>query len=205
MIDETIRTFGECLEIAKQCKTDKGKTPKNHLMLGNGFSIDLFPNIFNYKSLTERVESKQVKKLFNTLGKSDFEYVMRGLTNAVELVKVYPEHKQITDGMENDLAKLREILIEVVSNSHPKTAKWINDDQYDSCYSFLVHFENGNKYTFNYDLLLYWVYMYFRESRNNRNNKDKKLDIRDGFGSGNYQNMPVLAWGIGNAEKQESY
>ncbi len=70
---------------------------------------------------------------------------------------------------------------------------------------FLVHFENGNKYTFNYDLLLYWVYMYFRESRNNRNNKDKKLDIRDGFGSGNYQNMPVLAWGIGNAEKQNLY
>ena len=201
-MDETIRTFGECLEIAKQCKTDNGNPPKKHLMLGNGFSIAIFPNIFNYKALSQNTDSSQVKNLFKLLDTNDFEYVMRRLWDVLELVKLYredkdipnkksrikdaselldlyPENKKISDKLhrisENHL-KIRKMLIDVVSELNPETPNCIVGKNYKRCYKFLEHFNDGNKYTFNYDLLLYWAYMKFRND-----DKYKELEHDDGF------------------------
>ncbi|WP_431830285.1 DUF4917 family protein [Aeromonas salmonicida] len=69
-----IKSFAECLAIA-------GNT-KKHLMLGNGFSISLFPKIFNYKTLSENIDSERMKDLFSSIGTYDFEFVMRRLLNS---------------------------------------------------------------------------------------------------------------------------
>lgn len=46
-----IYTFEDCL--------NEAKNDTKHLMLGNGFSVALFPDIFNYKVLAERIKSKK--------------------------------------------------------------------------------------------------------------------------------------------------
>ena len=48
-----IYRFEECLEIASE------NGGKNHLVLGNGFSVALFPKIFNYKVLAEKIKSEK--------------------------------------------------------------------------------------------------------------------------------------------------
>ena len=54
-------------------------TAKKNLMLGNGFSVALFPKIFNYKTLAENIESERINSLFDAIDTHDFEFVMRRL------------------------------------------------------------------------------------------------------------------------------
>lgn len=46
-------------------------------MLGNGFSVSLFPSIFNYKRLAENIDSERINLLFDAIETHDFEFVMR--------------------------------------------------------------------------------------------------------------------------------
>ncbi len=176
MMDETIHTFEQCLEIANQCKNKKGNFTNKHLLLGNGFSMDIFKNIFNYKALSENVGSDQVRKLFELLGTSDFEHVMRMLTIALKVVKAYPNNTQIVNQIESHLDEIRNGLIRAISKSHPPYPSEITDEQYVSCRSFLEHFNDGKKYTFNYDLLLYWVYMHFLEEDKEKKKKEYQFN-----------------------------
>ena len=197
MMDETIRTFDYCIGEASQCETDNGNPPKNHLMLGNGFSIDIFDRIFNYKTLADNVNSPQVTSIFEVLGTSDFEYAQRKILDTLKLIALYPDHKEIIGEIIKDLRALGTELIEVISRSHPLKPDSITDEKYESCRSFLIHFENGNKYTFNYDLLLYWVYMHFFFI------EEKKLEHNDGF------NRPEgggpLTWSNNPPKRQNIY
>ena len=54
MASQNILTFDECLKIADD---------KKHLILGNGFSIALFPKIFNYKKLAERISIDELESI----------------------------------------------------------------------------------------------------------------------------------------------
>ena len=142
-----IKSFHECLEIANKAKGCK------HLLLGNGFSMDLFPDVFNYKALADCVESEQIKCLFKRVDTNDFEYVMRKLTDAIEIAKLYPpEGDVLFPKLNYDLNELKKILIDVIHKSHPANPQAITNDQYDHCHAFLKHFD-GKKYSFNYDLL----------------------------------------------------
>lgn len=67
MVD--IKSFGECISLAS--------SGKKHLMLGNGFSVALFPDIFNYKTLAANIESDRINQLFEAINTHDFEFVMR--------------------------------------------------------------------------------------------------------------------------------
>ncbi len=198
MMDETIHTFEQCLEIAKQCKTDKGKTPKNHLMLGNGFSIALRPYIFSYKSLAG-LASPRINNLFDKLGTKDFEHLMRILNNAWEKIKDDPDKNAIAVQIQRDIDELPKSLIEVISKLHPEKVWEVVGDHYEKCYKFLAYFESGNKYTFNYDLLLYWVFI--------RSPRDKKLNFNDGFGcaSDSDKKNRILTWDISREKKQKIY
>ena len=192
-----IHKFEDCLDIANR----QGGAKKKHLMLGNGFSISLFPTIFNYKALVEQVNSSQVKDLFTKLGTSDFEYVMRRLTDTLELVKIYSKNDPddpIANQIESDLDEIRDGLIQAISKSHPPKPNEITDEQYDYCHSFLKHFDGGKKYTFNYDLLLYWVYMHFLDM------DEKKLKFDDGFRHPE-DNDSTVTWEIGREKEQNVY
>ena len=78
-----IYSFEKCLEIAKE------NGAKKHLILGNGFSVALFPKIFNYKVLAEKITSEKIKNLFKQFKTNDFEYELREVTIALKVIKNY--------------------------------------------------------------------------------------------------------------------
>lgn len=185
-----ILTFQECL--------DKSSSNTRHLMLGNGFSISLFPNIFNYKVLSEKIKSEKIIKLFKSLKTNDFEYVLRKLTETSNLLRCYKSSKDILLEIESDITELKSTLINVISTSHPENPSSIKEEQYNSCFEFLKNFDEGKKYTFNYDLLLYWVYMHFLDD------KDNKLKCDDGFRFPE-EDQSIVTWEIGREHKQNIY
>ncbi|HAU0855047.1 TPA: DUF4917 family protein [Legionella pneumophila] len=187
-----IHTFQDCLDIAERAGGNR------HLMLGNGFSCSIFPDVFNYKVLADRINSKTIKALFTSLGTNDFEDVMRRITNALIIARLYPEGSELIAKLEQDLDELKNTLIEVITKSHPPTPQSITEEQYQSCYEFLKHFEKGKKYSFNYDLILYWVYMHFLE------NKEKRLVCDDGFRKPE-NNQSIVQWRIGRERRQNIY
>lgn len=190
-----IKNFEECLGLAQSLA--KGK---KHLMLGNGFSVALFPKIFNYKTLAENIKSDQIKQLFAKINTHDFEFVMRRLSEAAEIVQHYQGGQRIRKALLNDIEKLKKTLIEVISKCHPALPTEIDEKQYISCQRFLAHFDDGKKYSFNYDLILYWVYMYFKD------NDKFKLKCDDGFRHNNEENHDLsVFWEIGREISQSLY
>lgn len=130
-----IKSFAECLAIAGNAK--------KHLMLGNGFSISLFPKIFNYKTLSENIESERMKELFKSIGTYDFEFVMRRLLETLDIIRHYDIDGVISDHISNDIEELKQTLIYVISIAHPSKPSEITDRQYNSCREFLMNFEGG--------------------------------------------------------------
>lgn len=129
-------------------------------LLGNGFSIALFPAIFNYSSLRSRADfsgSPPVQRLFDALGTTDFEAVLRNLASGQMVVNAYALGQEINDAISTDISMVRDQLVDAIAGSHPPYPHQINDIQYRSCRKFLRNF--GKIYTLNYDLLLYWTLM----------------------------------------------
>lgn len=132
------------------------------ILLGNGFSIALRPDIFSYVALRDRAMpggiSPAAWEAFDLLDTNDFEVVMRGLLVGGDLVESYGEgHVQLAAQMRNDAAALREVLVQTIAASHPDHPFEIDEESYDSCRQFLAPFKNI--YSLNYDLLLYWTLM----------------------------------------------
>ena len=194
-----IPNFEDCIQIANRYQNPQQTTPEKHLMLGNGFSIALFRDKFDYKALAYRVGADEIKNLFAKLNTSDFEYLKRRLIDALELIKLYPEHEKIANEINNNIGLLGTELIDVISRSHPEIVSDIDDEHYEKCHKFLEHFENGNKYTFNYDLLLYWAYMKFWSD-------DKYQDLKhdDGFRHTSQDNTNLI-WKPSRGEEQNIY
>lgn len=193
-----IKTFDDCIA--------QVGAAKKHLMLGNGFSISLFPSIFNYERLAESIESERINMLFDAIGTHDFEFVMRRLLEAVDIVRHYDSSADITSHIHEDIDELKKTLIHVISKSHPPKPSEITDHQYENCRKFLLNFKEGKTYTFNYDLILYWVLMHFNE------NKELKLPCDDGFRhphSDEYvpeeERDTSLHWEIGRESGQTTY
>lgn len=177
-------------------------------MLGNGFSVALFPKIFNYKTLAENIESARINMLFDAIDTHDFEFVMRRLLEAADIVQHYDSSGDITKHIHEDIEELKKTLIEVITKSHPPNPSEITEDQYLSCRKFLLHFNEGKTYTFNYDLILYWVLMHFKDD------KVLKLNCDDGFRypySDPDEYVPEeerdtsLHWEIGRESGQDTY
>lgn len=187
-----IKTFDQCIEIANSAKGNK------HLLLGNGFSVALFPQIFNYKKLSDHIDNQDIKKLFTEFNTTDFEYVMYKLIECLRVLEYYDRDSPLYNTINSDIETLKEILISVIAQHHPDNPKSITDDQYDSCFHFLSHFQSGKVYTFNYDLLLYWVFMHFIDS------PDKKLKINDGFRTYD-EDESMVTWEIGRERHQNLY
>jgi uncharacterized protein DUF4917 len=67
----------------------RSQDSKRHLLLGNGFSIALFPDRFQYDRLLDSAdfaESPEARAAFDRLGTTDFEVVIKGLQDAVALL-----------------------------------------------------------------------------------------------------------------------
>jgi hypothetical protein len=154
-----ILTFAEALEETEDCR--------RYVLLGNGFSISLFPERFTYVSLFESARSDglfdatpEIAKAFEALGTKDFEELMDALKASAKLAPIYGgdsakmmEHSNILKG----------ILVNAIANKHPSRPGDITDEQFENCRAFLSNFigtQRGNRigkvFSLNYDLLLYW-------------------------------------------------
>lgn len=148
---------------------------KRHLLLGNGFSIALFPGRFSYASLlgaTDFTNYPEAYEAFNLLGTTDFEVVINALQKAAILLPPYGDDGAALAKMQDHANALKELLVQAIARRHPERPGDINDQQYRACREFLVHFIGesrkgtsdlrGSIFTLNYDLLLYWTLMHDR-------------------------------------------
>lgn len=170
---------------------------KRYLLLGNGFSISIFPDCFSYASLFQEAKEQglfddtpELAAAFEILGTIDFEFVMDGLKVATKLAPLYgfdatkmAEHADL----------LKEVLVEAIAGRHPARPNEVSEQQYEACREFLRHFIGANRgnargkiYTLNYDLLLYWTALHDIvkidwDGDNIAIRQDPALDHDDGF------------------------
>jgi hypothetical protein len=132
-----------------------------HLLLGNGFSIALRPDIFSYGSLFENADfssAPQIKSLFDALGTQDFETAIRHLKDAATVLSIYkPELRELLQSLEKDADLIKDALVSAVAKRHPDRPYDITNEQYAACRAFLQRF--SHIFTLNYDVLLYWALM----------------------------------------------
>lgn len=147
---------------------DSSRFSKRHLLLGNGFSIACCPDIFHYGSLFSKADFSKNPKLiqvFDALDTQDFEVAIRNLESGAKLLPIYASsHSDAAAQMLADAAALKEILLTTIAHNHPNVPGDIPDKKFWACRRFLTHFlggsNDGQVYTLNYDLLLYWTLMH---------------------------------------------
>lgn len=164
---------------------------RRHLLLGNGFSIALFPDRFHYEFLRDTVdfgEIPEARRAFDELGTADFEEVIRTLMQSAKVLPIYTADTAAVDQMMDHAHALKELLVQAIVGRHPERPSEITDEQFIACRSFLAHFIGkdrdkqdghgdirGKIYTVNYDLLLYWSVLHGADTGND----EMKCD--DGF------------------------
>lgn len=143
-------------------KTQLFTSNKPALLLGNGFSINLYET-FEYNSLYERAVSLEFlnssdQRLFDSLHTTNFEYVLRIIKHAELYINSYE-----IQGVEGANAvpsiiynRIRNALINTIKNIH---YQWDSADsqKFKSISEILERYKSI--FTTNYDLLLYWTIM----------------------------------------------
>jgi len=187
-----IFTFKEVIEQSKSYK-------KRHLLLGNGFSIAFKHDIFTYNSLLDETDFSQIPEVlevFKKLNIIDFEAVIKALEQSSLIVSIYSNDKLLEVKLNQHSNELKTALIDTLASKHPEAPYQIEEKQYENVRLFLSHFigneEEGNIYTLNYDLLLYWAIMH---EEDNIGVKHIELKKGDGFGreEGN-ENADYVVW-----------
>lgn len=154
---ENVLNFDEVLELAVE--EIGGNALEPTLLVGNGYSMALRPDIFSYSQLKQRLVPERfnlrdrILEIFTNLRTDDFEQVIRILQNTHYVAELYPldGHEQVAI----DIETLKDQLIEAITSGHPERPDdGITAEQYASNKRFLSKF--GNIFTTNYDLLLYW-------------------------------------------------
>ncbi|UFN51588.1 DUF4917 family protein (plasmid) [Roseomonas sp. OT10] len=149
-----VMTFADALG-----RSDPGK---RKLLLGNGFSIAWRATAFTYRSLLEAADLPRLpraKAVFDALGTSDFEEVIRSLLSAARITPAFGSAgAAMAEEMREDAEALKGILVEAIASRHPDRPQAVGDAAFAACRAFLRHF--GCYYTLNYDLLLYWALMH---------------------------------------------
>lgn len=150
---------------------------KRHLLLGNGYSIALFPDRFHYRSLLEEADfsgSPEARAAFDALGTTDFEVVIKALRDSVAILPLYSHDEALAARMQAHAQVLKDLLVAAIAGRHPERPSDITEPQYQASRAFLAHFIGesrdrrdaggkdlrGQVYTVNYDLLLYWTLLH---------------------------------------------
>jgi len=174
----------------------KSKSLKLHLVLGNGFSIAKFPHIFTYDALFSRANfagNERLKRVFDKLGSTDFEAVMKYLLMLIQTGEEYGFGAAAIDDVKKDIESLKQVLIQTICDNHPDSPNDVDDASYGKCFTFLRHFlgrSQSHVYTLNYDLLLYWCI-----ARIGLSDAANAKIINDGFsGASNDPNAEYVSW-----------
>ena len=202
---------------------------KRHLLLGNGFSIALFPKRFQYGSLLEEANfgsCPEVRRAFDLLGTTDFEVVIEALRQSVALLPLYAADADMIARMAAHAEVLKELLVQAIAGRHPERPSDVTDDQYAACRAFLANFVGdsrnfktgggkdcrGNIYTLNYDLLLYWTLLHDQVLRFNADDPlasviedTEPLEHDDGFRAPDDDpEAPYVTWDAEGAADQQN-
>jgi len=195
-------------------------TCKRHLLLGNGFSISLFPKCFSYASLFQEAKeaglftaTPELAAAFEALNTTDFEFVMESLKAASLLGPLYGFDGQ---KLAAHAELLKQVLVEAIAGRHPSRPSEISEEQYRSCRAFLAEFIGsqredrfkGRIFSLNYDLLLYWSVLHDIHDASPgflSENIDQDLKNDDGFRApeDNFD-AEYVAWDQFNASNSQS-
>ncbi|HEX9402087.1 MAG TPA: DUF4917 family protein [Anaeromyxobacter sp.] len=136
---------------------------RKHILLGNGFSIAC-DSVFKYGRLYDAAVgaglSPRAQKVFEYLGTSNFEGVMRLLDDAHWVAETYGLLTGPSQMLE-DVEIVKATLVDAVANSHLEHTGKVPDAKKAAALKFLSPYHNV--FTTNYDLLAYWVNMHRRE------------------------------------------
>lgn len=169
----------------EQAISDSAQYSKRHLILGNGFSIACRADIFHYGSLFGQADFTavpEVAAVFQSLGTQDFEVAIRALESASSILPAYvPAGAAAGAKMLQHATALKEILVATIAGNHPNIPLEIPDEKFWACRRFLANFlaNEGQVFTLNYDLLLYWTLMH----EDNPAEEPMPLITNDGFGN----------------------
>lgn len=189
---------------------------KRHLLLGNGFSIALFPN-FRYDSLLEQADFRgmpEARRAFDALETSDFETVINAFRQTCSLLPHYTEDDELREKISGHADALKETLIASIAGKHPERPSDVTEEQYASCRQFLAHFvgedrvaekKNGCIYTLNYDLLLYWTSLHAREGEENSGEVNIQIKHNDGFVAPEDAEADYVTWDAEGAHNQNTH
>ncbi|MEM8721799.1 MAG: DUF4917 family protein [Cyanobacteria bacterium P01_G01_bin.39] len=189
-------SFDDALKKSKHYK-------KRHLLLGNGFSIACRQNIFRYDKLFEQADftslPQSIRKAFDRLGTTDFEYVIKSLRDSAKIIPAYNNDPLMAKQMLDDAENIKELLVETIAKSHPERPTDIKEEEYIACQKFLSNF--NYIYTFNYDLLLYWTIMH--------NSQGQKPSWEDGFSNSysdilNQETSDYVVWESSNTHNNKN-
>ncbi|WP_022657359.1 DUF4917 family protein [Desulfovibrio desulfuricans] len=178
---------------------------KRHLMLGNGFSVAIRPDIFRYGSLFEKADFShfpEVRQTFDAIGSEDFEEAVEALERAALVLAAFTEDAPpISKRMRECAAKIKDVLVQTIAGQHPEGPGDITDQQYEACINFLRNFRaapsDGRIFTLNYDILLYWALMHGKTK--------KMISFDDGFRTDrNNADAGYVVWDD-SAHKQNVY
>lgn len=193
---------------------EETQTTKRHLLLGNGFSIALFPDRFHYRALLDQVdfaELPEVRDAFELLGTTDFETVSQALRQAATLLPLYSADQDARNLLVRHSEALKEQLVQAIAGQHPERPGDVEDRQYIACRNFIRHFLGsnriiqpdgrrrdlrGNIYTLNYDLLLYWTLLHDDPAEVFEDpNEADQIDHDDGFRApDDAPDAPYVTW-----------
>lgn len=135
-----------------------------HLLLGNGFSMAYDPKIFSYNALSrfvDNIENDMLKRLFEIIKTKNFEQIMQQLDNFCELAKEFSSDGALEGKVKAASESLKTSLLDAITALHPEHVFKISAESSQACAAFLNRFleHDGNVFTTNYDILLYWVLM----------------------------------------------
>jgi len=148
-----ILKFDKAMQLADQAGG------KQHVLLGNGFSIGAHP-MFRYGTLYEQARKaglpKHVHALFDRYGTANFEEVLRQLDEGQWLADHYRMRKTKPKlDMRKDHERVKQALVDAIADSHPPFPDGVGEAKLAAAADFLDQFYNV--FTTNYDLLLYWA------------------------------------------------
>ncbi|GAA4714743.1 protein of unknown function (DUF4917) [Promicromonospora umidemergens] len=147
------------------------------LLVGNGFSINLYPG-FGYKELYKQAELGDAVKVFEELETTNFEAVLDAIHHAVVVTTATSIPGEFIQVIETMYAGVRDALFEAVNTGH---VKWYEID--DVRAEVIVDELAGHQLVFatNYDLTTYWSHMKVKSLRENANPRQPEPKIKDCF------------------------
>jgi len=178
-MQDRLLTYDEVLEETKE--------NKRFLLLGNGFSMAYNKDRFSFTSLFQSAVDKglidnqsPMYEIFKDFETTDFEEIIKNLEISIKVFHAYNILKDEDARMiYTDAMKLKEHLVDIITNNHPEKITEISDEEFMNSANFIKNYDSI--YTLNYDLLLYWTTIKLDTFFEDKQIRNKRLEIKDGF------------------------